>query len=335
MSAAFIPDVNLPLLLANCMNYWATWKLLDIDGSNMSHGLFDLLRKAIKSVSEFLLTGAPKNIGREEFLLLLLRKAAKDDEIAGRLNLSNPDTAKQKLVDLEKEILKEEVNDPKLPANIWRTRAMNTVIPDLASKIFSRFDELMDRIEDNINFKGKLISIFITFPLLLAYWPIDAVELINRLNNDKILSAKAADLAQGTMTEIKAVEYKLSQCRDMNPVDDDVFGTEKDPCRKELENKNEFAINKMAVLNKDLGLFTEAKNYACKTNESLIDLDCVSKRAKAVSLNNLSPGIFITWILVSMGSAFWLGVLNKMLGIRSEYSKKLQEQRESRVSTQQ
>lgn len=40
-----------------------------------------------------------------------------------------------------------------------------------------------------------------------------------------------------------------------------------------------------------------------------------------------SPGVLLTWVMVSMGAPFWLSQLSKLLGLRSEMARKAAEQR--------
>lgn len=46
------------------------------------------------------------------------------------------------------------------------------------------------------------------------------------------------------------------------------------------------------------------------------------------------PGVWVTWVLVSLGAPFWLGLLNKILGLRSEMARKEEEQRSFRQQQQ-
>jgi hypothetical protein len=95
----------------------------------------------------------------------------------------------------------------------------------------------------------------------------------------------------------------------------------------DLENITKNTVNNLDSV---AGLFPKTEgldNY--KTFDSIGFIPMPMRMAK------LTSGIFITWILVSLGGAFWLGILNKMLGMRSEFSKKLDAQREFRANSQQ
>ena len=278
----------------------------------------------LNKVSAFLLAGAPKHIGREEFVLLLLRKAVSDNELATKLGFADETGAKSKLQELEEAILAEETKDLTLPAHLWRTRAMQTKVPELASKIFARFDEVLDRVTEDVSGFGKVLGILITLPLLLMYWPVDSIDLLNRLNNDQALSAQLARIAETTHPSLQKVQEEFQQCQDNN---------RNAPTVKQVCEDSERALKKIVTgtinLNTVWGLFGNnvQKSLPCKL--PIVDMplpDCM--RAE------LTPGIFVTWILVSLGSAFWLGLLNKVLGIRSEFSKKLDAQRELRATSQ-
>ncbi len=281
----------------------------------------------LNKVSAFLLAGAPKHIGREEFVLLLLRKAVSDNELATKLGFADETAAKSKLQELEEAILAEETKDPTLPAHLWRTKAMQAKVPQLASKIFARFDEVLDRVTEDVAGFGKLLGILITLPLLLIYWPVDSIDLFDRLNKDQILSAKVAAIADTTVPSLQKARDEFLQCQETNKNAPDV----KDACEQSRQAWQKIVHD---TINSDLigGLFGgEAKrDVECKIPILDRPIPLIENCKRAA----LTPGIFVTWILVSLGSAFWLGLLNKVLGLRSELSKKLEAQREFRATSQ-
>ncbi|TKB60807.1 MAG: hypothetical protein E8D48_12680 [Nitrospira sp.] len=280
----------------------------------------------LNKVSAFLLAGAPKHIGREEFVLLLLRKAVSDNELATKLGFADKTAAKSKLQELEEAILVEETTDPTLPAHLWRTKAMQAKVPELASKIFARFDDVLDRATEDVSAFGKFLGILLTLPLLLIYWPVDSIDLFDRLNKDQILSAKLATATEANLPSLQQAYDEFQKCRD-GKTSPDV----KDPCEQSGQALKK-AANDIMQLGEVKGLFGEntPKELDCKILivDRPIPLFEHCKRAE------LTSGIFVTWILVSLGSAFWLGLLNKMLGLRSELSKKLEAQREFRATSQ-
>lgn len=290
--------------------------LLDTGSSIFGEKLGGFLSK----ISAVFLAGAPKNIGREEFLLLLLRKASSDDALAKKLDFHDAVGANSKLRDLEKEMLVEETKDPSLPVQVWRTKAMQTTVPELAAKIFARFDEVIDRVDDDVSAFGKLLVIIITLPLLLINWPVDSINLLNRLNNDQVLTAKLAEAAETNLSFIQKAHEEFLTCQENNKNNPDV---------KQTCEQSDQALNKVA--NDTINLSTVTGLFG---NEVKKDLECKIPFVEDCKRAELTPGIFVTWILVSLGSAFWLGLLNKMLGIRSEFSKKLATQREFRTTSQ-
>ncbi|NOU12212.1 MAG: hypothetical protein HOO98_19675 [Nitrospira sp.] len=277
-------------------------------------------------VSAFLLAGAPKHIGREEFVLRLLRKAVSDNELATKLGFADETAAKSKLQELEEAILAEETKDPTLPAHLWRTKALQATVPKLASKIFARFDEVLDRVSEDVSGAGKMLGILITLPLLLIYWPVDSIKLFDRLNKDQVLSAQLAGIAETNLPAFQKAYDEFLKCRD-GKTSSDVKNT----CEQSGQALKK-AANDMMELGEVKGLFGEntPKELDCKIpvldKPILFFEQC--KRAE------LTSGIFVTWILVSLGSAFWLGLLHKVLGLRSELSKKLEAQREFRATNQ-
>jgi hypothetical protein len=163
----------------------------------------------LNKLSSYFLAGAPKHIGREEFVLLLLRKAVSDNELATKLGFANETAAKSKLQELEEAILVEETTDPTLPAHLWRTKAMQKIVPELASKIFARFDDVLDRATEDVSAFGKLLGILLTLPLLLINWPVDSIDLFDRLNKDQILSAKLATAAETNLPSLQKAYDEL------------------------------------------------------------------------------------------------------------------------------
>jgi len=280
----------------------------------------------LSKVSAFLLAGAPKHIGREEFVLLLLRKAVSDNELATKLGFADETAAKGKLQELEKAILEEEAKDPTLPAHVWRTKAMQAKVPELASKIFARFDEVLDRVTEDVSGAGKVLGILITLPLLLIYWPVDSFKLLNRLNSDQLLSAQLAGIAETNLSSFQKAHDEFQKCRDSRNGPD-----VKETCEQSAQVLKKTA-NDMIQLGEGKGLFGENIQRELDCNIPIFDIPIpLMEQCKRAAL---TPGIFVTWILVSLGSAFWLGVLHKVLGLRSELSKKLEAQREFRATSQ-
>jgi hypothetical protein len=306
--------------------------LLDIGLEKDSSELKDILNSlGLKTSLPIAVMPEEKNISREEFVLLLLKKAKLNEKLAKNLGFQNGIV--NELDKLEKEMLAEETKDPSLPAQIWRTNAMQKIVPDLASKIFSRFDGAMERVAEHINAVGKLFGIAITLVLLFTCWPVDSIKLMNRLNHDQVLSQQLADAAADTVPKIEKAQKELSECIKTNP----------DKCDKEKEAVKQIT-DKMFSDNPDVFTTIDKLCPAQDSSSNKAKMPAPSPKEENNQnscFNNInikiakpSLGIFVTWLLVSFGSAFWLGILNKMLGIRSELSKKLDAQRESRETQQ-
>jgi hypothetical protein len=325
--------------------------LNDKNPDNGASGYKKYLNYLLQLTSNLSKSGANKYISREELVLYLLRKATKEKEINDKGSLSqdlyNIETgipaeaektttpvksafkvAQEAIADIlqkiEREILTQEINNPKEPSFIWRTKAIQQAAPDLAIKIFTQFDVLMERSDDVVNRHGKLISTIFALPLLLMFWPVDSIQLITKLNNDKVLSENIAkNISENYAPLYQTAKTSNEECFSQDTPED----KKQEVCKKYEETINELASSHLDDLNQTLGLFGENKKISC----GILDFPCIF----TAIWNNLTLGIFITWIFVSMGSAFWLGVLNKMLGIRSELGKKLEEQRDSRAASQQ
>lgn len=302
----------------------------------------------IDGISNLSKSGSNKYISREELLLYMLKKASKEAEskTLGSISLSqdiykiekgneaeDPANVKSSFIvanemisdilnNIQKEILTQELNNPKDPSFIWRTRAISKFAPNLASKIFTKFDELMDRSDDIVNRHGKVISTIYAFILIFIFWPVDSIQLVNKLNNDKVLTEKIANKIGDEYSN------KFNEAWKQNPecLLSDIPKEKEDICKKHKETINALASSQLAELNKTLGLFVE-KKVTCPT----FGVDCVKDFAES----RIAFGTLITFVFISMGSAFWLGILNKMLGIRSELGKKLEDERESRATSQQ
>lgn len=252
-----------------------------------------------------LLPGAPADISREELVMLLMRQARLDDTVAKTLGLGTAQVVNEMQAKLDQAILAAEVDDSAQPAQVWRTRAMHAEVPILASRVFARFDEVMDRVTDQFSFRGKLLGSVITLPLLLFFWPVDSIDLFNRLRVDQSLSAEVAARAEEQAGQLRAATG--------DPVD-------------AASAPGAQASEELSRLFKR-GLFGRPSDQACTFSwESLSVSQCDPAP--------VTPGLLITWILVSLGSAFWLALLDKILGIRSELTRKTQAQRDFRAASQ-
>lgn len=282
---------------------------------------------SLNKLSAYFLAGAPKHVGREEFVLLLLRKAISDNQLAMKLGFADQITAHKQLETLEREMLAEETKDPTLPAQVWRTKAMQKIVPELASKIFARFDEVLDRTTEDVSTFGKFLGIALTLPLLLIYWPVDSIDLLNRLSTDQVLSAQLTEVAETNLPSLQKSHDEFLKCRENTNNTPEV----REACEQRAQALTKVATDTIHHIPVG-GLFGSdvQKGIPCKLPIVDMPLPFIKDCTRA----ELTPGIFVTWILVSLGSAFWLGLLNKILGIRSEFSKKLDAQRELRATSQ-
>jgi len=143
--------------------------------------------------------GATDAIGREEFVLMLLRRAGGDgpwQKLSQSIQAITGQTPEATLRAVERAILDQEAAHPNSPANVWRTRALALEAPGLAARLFSQFDELMARTDDNTAFSAKFVSAILTLAFLIVY-PVSSFDIIARLMNDaaitQALVAKAND----------------------------------------------------------------------------------------------------------------------------------------------
>lgn len=220
--------------------------------------------------------GATEAVGREEFILLLLREAAGDKggKLSAAIQAITGQPAETTLRAVEKEALAQEAASPSEPANVWRTRALAKEAPDLAARIFSQFDDVLVRTDDNTNLSRKVTGGVLTFVFLIVY-PVNSFDLLARLMNDK---AVAASIAKTAAAETDPA--KLRQAIADNGLFGDVFSA-------------------------------EAAGPTFKTVRE--------------------PGVWTTFVLVGLGAPFWLGLLDKLLGLRSKITAKTEEERAQRA----
>jgi len=127
---------------------------------------------------------AVETIQREELVLLILRLGSQGDATALKaLGEISQETALQKLRDVEKAILKEEADDPGAPAQVWRTRVLSAHAGELSSRLFTHFDNVMDRVEDNVAATGKVTS-FLLAGVFLCLFPVNTFTMLNNLMTD-------------------------------------------------------------------------------------------------------------------------------------------------------
>jgi hypothetical protein len=108
-------------------------------------------------------------IPREEFVLLLLQKAASDPGIGNALQKFNLGDLGQLRLNIEKEILKQEAADPLAPSHVWRVKAMEAAgVGTLAGRVFAWCDNMTRRVDDTVAFQGRALGLVRQPWLLLA-----------------------------------------------------------------------------------------------------------------------------------------------------------------------
>jgi hypothetical protein len=173
------------------------------------------------------------------------------------------------LTKVENAILRQEVENPTLPAYTWRTKALAEHVPQLAAPLFSHFDNLMDRVEDNVRASGKAGSVVFA-ALFLCFYPVDSFEIINRLSVSGELRQKVVAAAPGLVSDGQDWQVTAS-----------LFGDSLERAHWDYERF-------------------------------------------------LTPGVLLTWVMVSLGAPFWLGQITRLLGLRSEIARRMQEERSLR-----
>lgn len=273
----------------------------DLTPAERKEAVGELLRDRMMngwSPTRWLGMGATEAVGREEYLLMLLRKAAGGSgvwaKLAGTVEVLTGEKPGLLLRRIETEIVKEEAASPAAPSTVWRTRALAKIAPGLAGPLFSQFDEIMIRSEDNLTFSAKIISALLALVFLVAY-PVNSFDLLARLMNDQAIAKSLVRQAEGSASQSELLASVKKQ-----GLFGDVF--------------EEHSAHKEHLWN------------ACGNNSA-----CWATTASTQALSE--PGVWTTLILVSLGAPFWLGLLDKLLGLRSKITEKTQEDRQQRTET--
>ncbi len=236
--------------------------------------------------------GATDAIGREEFVLMLLRRAdawPKVGEAVKRLTDKAPEDL---LRAVESAILNEEADRPNDPANVWRTRAFKQEAPALAARLFVHFDDVLVRTDDNTSYSRKVAGALLTLAFLVVY-PVNSFDLLARLVHDDAISA--ALTAQAAMTDPKHELLAVVE-------EDGLFGD----------------------------VFSDSSVHLAKIKACQSAVVCSARAAVSGSLTE--PGVWTTFVLVSLGVPFWQGLLDKLLGLRSKITDKTRNEREQRAA---
>jgi len=163
--------------------------------------------------------GATEAVGREEFILFLLRQAAGDTggKLSAAIQAITGQPPETTLRAVEKEALAQEAASPSEPATVWRTGALAKEAPELAARIFSQFDDVLVRSDDNTSYSRKVAAGVLTIAFLALY-PVNSFDLIARLMNDKAVAASIANTAASENDPVK-----LRKAIDDNGLFGDVF----------------------------------------------------------------------------------------------------------------
>lgn len=230
-------------------------------------------------------------IGREEFVLLLLRNAAIGPdgaegklwklcvELTGRTPGDLLGAIQEKLVEMEQA-------EPQAPAYLWRVKAIHAAgASALAGRVFAWYDNTMRRVEDRVSYAARKWSVL--FALGLCAWMnVDSIDLLSRLQSDQQFRTRMAE--QGEKAAVAPAQ----------PEKPDVKGA--------------------ASLLGLKGMLRWEDGPGHVAWEFLLRL--------------LSPGIWLSAVMTSLGTAFWFGLLNKLVGIKSlmqEASEKVRSAREA------
>lgn len=71
---------------------------------------------------------------------------------------------------------------------------MAKVVPDLASRLFAQFDDVMTRTGDNTKYSSKVTATLLALAFLVIY-PVNSFDMLTRLSTDKSVATQLATLA--------------------------------------------------------------------------------------------------------------------------------------------
>lgn len=231
---------------------------------------------------------AAERLGREEFVLLLLRRASGPEghpQLAQAIRTLAGKEPGDLLQAIQERLVEEETKDPGAPAYLWRVRAISGAgAGAFAGRIFAWYDNTMDRVEDRIAFHSRKWSAAVGFVVCFAL-SLDSIDLLRRLSRDDIFRKNLVERAieetkSGSTAEKQDAQVKLKE------------------------------------------VFQQADE-----TRQLLKVKFPDGPASAIPW---VLGVIISWAMVSLGAPFWLGLLNKAIGLRSELGAKLEQQRAQR-----
>ena len=240
--------------------------------------------------------GTAEAIGREEFVLMLLRNAGNGgpwSKLSATIQTITKRSPADLLKTVELAILAEETADPDAPAHVWRTKALAKAAPQLTARLFAQFDDIMTRTDDNSAYSTKIASTALAVVFLIIY-PVNTFDMITRLATEKTVATVLAEEAAKTKDQTQLLNAVKKQA---------IFGDT-------FDQPNKFWSD----------------IYQTCGDSRLCHLTTAPKYALS------QPGVLATWVLLGMGAPFWQGLLDKLLGLRSKITAKTENERAQRAA---
>lgn len=212
---------------------------------------------------------------------------------------------------------------PEEPAHRWRTDAVvDSASSDFIGKVHQSFDSTMARVTDGFGAESQLwvavVALFVALALQL-----DSFALLKRLSIDDEYRTAFVDIA--TELQKEAQDPTASQ-------------EQQDDAKAQLEEARESLLllrsPSINLLPQD-GLWLPALTYPASVS-SLARWPADTVTALGTWLRPLrdTPGILLSWILLSLGAPFWFDALKNLLKLRSILAKKDDEERKERQASQ-
>jgi len=265
----------------------------------------------------------PEEVRREEFVLLLMEKLAedkdKDKDKVPTLDF-DPAAALERVRELA---LTEEKNHPDKASSEWRAQAILKLATETSQSwaesqraafarflgpVFESFDNAMDRVADHSALAGRRWSAVVAFVVVFALG-VDTFDLVRRLSMDEPSRQQLVELARQASTGDADLNKKA---KDIMATGRLSFGGSADSLFNPFTPKEPLDAN--------AGMMEQAWYTADWIRLSMMHWIPY-------------PGVWVTWVLVSLGAPFWLELIRKLLGFRNLIGSKEEQARANRAAT--
>jgi hypothetical protein len=259
-------------------------------------------------------------IQRSELVVLLMEWAAGEGPLAREAAalgkklenvFKNNEIAKPAVTlhDVRLQAIENEKRDPTLPAHLWWNGALlQQARSDLLGKINQSFDNAVARVSQAFRMKANLVACLVSLVVVISI-QLDSLALLKRLSVDDRLRDSLVKEAQ-MITE----RIEKAQARPPTEVPKDE--------QQRVAQETEKARAARSEIDATLALMREPRLAIIPENTPL--------RLDWNRLLRPSPGVLLSWVLLSLGTPFWFNLLKNMLNLRSTLARKDDTERSER-----